>query len=118
MEEAKPSKELRTLYSKNGKEEAEEERTRALEAVSDSSEDERECDQENPDDFDYEKDKQKKRQAERESLWKERSQTATSQVFGNKVRGNFLHKILIGHGFIGPLNSERNCFTKRRASTS
>lgn len=60
MEEAKPSKELRTLYSKNGKEEAEEERTRALEAVSDSSEDERECDQENPDDFDYEKDKQKK----------------------------------------------------------
>lgn len=56
MEEAKPSKQLQTLYSKKDKEEAEAERSTALEAVSDSSEDE----EDDSDDYDYEADKKKK----------------------------------------------------------
>lgn len=56
MEEAKPSKELQSLYSKKGKEQAEKERSKALEAVSTDSSD----DEEDPDEFDYDDDKKKK----------------------------------------------------------
>lgn len=63
MEEAKPSKELRSLYSKKDKEDAEGERSRALEAVSDSSDSEDE--EETGDEFDYEVDKKKREKKQR-----------------------------------------------------
>lgn len=120
MEEAKPSKELQSLYSKKDKEEAEEERSRALEAVSDTSEDE----EENPDDFDYEvdkknRDKQKKEEKEKESRFgkydpkKQLVQhlEKKSEVFQYK-KFKFITNSLIS------LKPERNRFTKRRASPS
>lgn len=65
LEEAKPNKQLKSLYARKDKDEAEAERSRALVAVEDSSDDEplnqEEAKKDGTDDFDFESESHKGR---------------------------------------------------------